>query len=133
MDLRNCPECGKVFVYIHTNLCPACKKNEEEDFLKVNAYLRDHPQITIFELSEETGVDEVRIVKWVREGRIEGKSYPGLAVSCERCGKLVQSGRYCIQCSNELARGFTDQEKREEKQSPDEIRAKFHIKENKRS
>ncbi|MFZ7101358.1 MAG: TIGR03826 family flagellar region protein [Peptococcaceae bacterium] len=131
MDLRNCPQCGRVFVYLHSNLCPACKKNEEEEFVKVKNHLKKNPHISIFELSEATEVDESKIVKWVREGRLEGENHTGLTVSCERCGKMMPKGRYCQQCSNELAKGFSgplsSKERKEELVNKPKV--KFHIKE----
>ncbi|MFZ5945241.1 MAG: MerR family transcriptional regulator [Bacillota bacterium] len=128
MDLKNCPECGKVFVYNNVNLCPACRKQDEAEFIKVKEYLQKNPKIGIFDLAEATEVDEEKIVRWVREGRIEGKNYSGISVSCDRCGKLIQSGRYCTQCSSELAKGFYIFTQKDE-DSIDKNKVKFHIKE----
>jgi flagellar operon protein (TIGR03826 family) len=128
MNLRNCPECGRVFVYSTVNMCHACRQKEEEEFIKVKEYLYQNPKIGIFELSEATEVDESKIVRWVREGRIEGKSFPGIVVPCDRCGKPIPNGRYCSQCSNDLARGFSSFTKKEE-EPPIRTKAKFHIKE----
>lgn len=56
MNLRNCPQCGKLFVYNIRNLCPECIKKDEKDFGCVRDYLYNHPRATIEEISEETGV-----------------------------------------------------------------------------
>jgi len=127
MDLRNCPECGKVFVYTSVNMCPECRKEEEQEFIKVKEYLYKNPKIGIYELSEATEVDEAKIIRWVREGRIEGKSFPGIVVTCDRCGKPIPEGRYCQSCSNELARGFLNISKKNE-ESTQKTTAKFHTK-----
>lgn len=130
MDLRNCPECGKVFAYITTNMCPACSKEEEQEFTKVKEYLYKNPKIGIYELAEATEVDEAKIIRWIREGRIEGKSFPGIVVPCERCGKPIPEGRYCQTCSNELARGF-GKFTREAPSPQVRNKEKFHIKHDK--
>jgi flagellar operon protein (TIGR03826 family) len=128
VELRNCPECGKIFAFTGINMCHQCIKEDEKEFSKVKEYLYDNPHVGIFELAEATGVDEAKIVRWVREGRIEGK-FPGIVVSCERCGKPISEGRFCSPCSNELARGFSNAIQKSEgpKQSSSE-KARFHIK-----
>ncbi|NLT94720.1 MAG: MerR family transcriptional regulator [Clostridia bacterium] len=131
MELRNCPECGKIFAFVGINLCPKCKEEDEKEFIKVKEYLYKNPNVGIFELAEATEVDEAKIVRWVREGRIEGK-YPGMVVSCERCGKSIFEGRFCPSCSNELARSFSgslniNTTKKPELSKTSE-KAKFHIK-----
>ncbi|MGI6227958.1 MAG: TIGR03826 family flagellar region protein [Peptococcales bacterium] len=126
MDLRNCPECGKVFVYTIANLCPACREEEEMEFTRVKEYLYENPKIGIYELAGETQVDEAKIVRWIREGRIEGKNYSGLAVPCERCGKSIFEGRYCPQCSNDLAKGFSSITAKTTKTRSNN-KGKFHI------
>ncbi|KJS19045.1 MAG: hypothetical protein VR72_20075 [Clostridiaceae bacterium BRH_c20a] len=125
MDLRNCPDCGKVFVYNTVNMCPDCRKEEEQEFIKVKEYLYKNPKIGAYDLSEATEVDEGKIVRWVREGRIQGKSFPGIVIPCDRCGKPIPEGRYCGSCSNELARGFSNATKQAEEPSVN-IKAKFH-------
>jgi len=127
MDLRNCPECGKVFAYISVNMCPNCKKEDDKEFIKVKEYLYKNPKIGIYDLSEATEVDEAKIVRWVREGRIEGKSFPGIVVPCDRCGKPIAEGRYCQTCSNELARGFYGATRKEDEYEV-KARVKFHTK-----
>ncbi|WP_245984897.1 hypothetical protein [Biomaibacter acetigenes] len=53
MELRNCPVCGKLFVYTVRNLCPECAKKDEENFEKVRQYLYDVPQATLEEIAEK--------------------------------------------------------------------------------
>ena len=56
MKLRNCPQCGKLFVYSHRNLCPECLKKDEQDFDTVRDFLYDNPQASLEEISEETRI-----------------------------------------------------------------------------
>lgn len=125
MELRNCPQCGKLFTYISINLCPHCLREDEEDFRKVKEYLYENPGAGLIELAEATEVDESKIIRWIREGRLEDKKFTGLLIPCERCGTQISSGRYCASCAQELARGFsqglTKPEKQEKKSG-----VKFH-------
>lgn len=121
MELRNCPECGKVFTYIRKNLCAACLERDEQTFKEVKKYLITHPGIDIVSLSEATGVEESKILKYLKEGRIEAKGAgAGLLLECEGCGKIIVSGRFCSSCAQNLAKGFNDVVKPKEVEKKDE-------------
>ncbi|WP_422446897.1 TIGR03826 family flagellar region protein [Thermoanaerobacterium sp. DL9XJH110] len=102
MELRNCPECGKLFVYTVKNLCPDCVKKEEEDFEKVRDYLYDNPGATIEEVSEKTGVDSKKVLEFLREGRLVLKNANAGILSCEMCGAPILTGRYCDKCAGDM-------------------------------
>lgn len=120
MDLRNCPECGKVFVFVSRDLCPDCFRKEEEMFKKIQKYLRRKPQATVAEISEATAVPEEKILFFLREGRLVSKN-PLLV--CERCGKPIFSGRYCEKCCSELT-GTVEPEYKPSQKEPEFIDAK---------
>ncbi|MDK2919903.1 MAG: hypothetical protein PWQ37_2636 [Candidatus Petromonas sp.] len=108
MDIRNCKECGKLFQYDGiSKLCYQCRRRDDEDFKKVKEYVYDHPGANITIVSEETEVSEDKILRYLREGKLEivGES-PGLVLDCERCGKAIRTGRYCEECSREIERGL---------------------------
>ncbi len=109
MDLRNCPQCGKLFAYTGSNkLCPVCRQTEEADFKKVRDYLWDHPGSTIEIVHEETGVDRELIIKFIKEDRLVAEGITiNFELECERCEELIEHGRYCKKCQDELIRGFT--------------------------
>jgi len=73
MQLRNCPRCGKLFVYYNHDICRDCFLREQEDFCKVRAYLEKHPGAKIWEISQETGVKFSVLKRFHRSGRLEGK------------------------------------------------------------
>lgn len=100
-DLRNCPECGRLFAYQGRNLCKKCQEEEENEYLVVRRYVREHPGATVFEVAEETGVEEEKILQFLRDGRLQSKGLTSV-LECERCGKKISSGRYCPQCIKEL-------------------------------
>lgn len=102
MDLRNCPQCGKVFRYTGRNLCHDCFAEEEKLFERVRDFLDDNQGAKLDKVEEATGVPADKILKWLREGRLisKGGVIPGLV--CERCGAPVESGRLCGKCSRQL-------------------------------
>lgn len=98
-DLRNCPVCGKVFVKISRNLCPECIEKEETEYEQVRKYLKDNPGASVEEISELTGVDEKKILRWIREGRIDATHDMGdTGLTCKRCGAEISIGNLCSKC-----------------------------------
>lgn len=107
MEVRNCPECGRLFNYIRTNLCPVCIKKNEDEFQKVRIHLRDNPNISILDLVEQTEVEEDKIIQWIREGRIEARGLKESPIKCAKCGAAIYSGTQCEKCNNELLSEIT--------------------------
>ncbi|MEW9123758.1 MAG: TIGR03826 family flagellar region protein [Thermotaleaceae bacterium] len=103
-DIRNCKKCGRIYQYDGVNkICARCRKGEDEDFAKVKEYLYDNPKSTITQVSEETGVEEDLILRYLRQGRLEIVGEGGsLVLDCERCGKSIRTGRFCDQCTHEM-------------------------------
>ena len=110
-DLRNCPRCGKLFAYIGRAICNRCVEQEEEEFKVVKEYIYDNPGATVFEVSDVTGVAVEKILRFLREERLEITSEnSNLILECEKCGAPIKTGRYCEQCraslTNEMKREF---------------------------
>ncbi|MBC7075364.1 MAG: MerR family transcriptional regulator [Syntrophomonadaceae bacterium] len=101
-DLKNCSQCGRLFAG-QGELCRRCQETEEDEFLTVRRYIRDHPGSSVFEVSEATGVEESKILSFLRRGRLEARGMVA-DLECERCGKRISSGRYCRKCLEELER-----------------------------
>jgi len=81
--------------------------DEEIEFKKVKEYVYDNPGATISETSQETGVSVEKIIRFLREERLEIKSEESnMVLECERCGVPIKSGRYCERCKRELNAGF---------------------------
>lgn len=107
MSIRNCPECGKIFTYIRTNLCPTCQQKDEEQYKLVRNYISRNPGTDIRSVSEATGIEEEKIIRYLREGRIINASTEVSAkIECEVCGKLISQGRYCDTCAEKLTSGL---------------------------
>lgn len=125
MNLRNCPECGKVFTYIRTNLCPACQAKDEEDFRAVRKFIAENPGADILSVSESTGISETRIFRYLREGRIHTAGRQGgIKLECEVCGELISSGRYCKNCADKLSAGLKKSIMEENQKALEEMKQK---------
>lgn len=125
MSLRNCPECGKVFTYIRTNLCPNCQQKDEEQYKFVRNFIARNPGTDIKTVSEQTGVDEEKIIRYLREGRIANASTgSSVKIECELCGKLISQGRYCDICAEKLTSGLKRSINEENKKVREEDRKK---------
>ncbi|WP_372998419.1 TIGR03826 family flagellar region protein [Lutispora sp.] len=103
-ELRNCIRCGKVFAYTYNPVCNKCLEQEEEEFKRVKEYIYENPGSTVFEVSDATGISVEKIMKFLREERLELSSdNTNLLLECESCGRPIKSGRYCEECKNQIA------------------------------
>ncbi len=110
-DLRNCRRCGKLFVYSGSPLCVKCTEQDEEIFVKVKEYIEKHPKCTTMEVADALDVPMEKILQFLREGKLElSGENTNMILGCERCGKSINTGRYCKDCAasmeNEFKKGF---------------------------
>lgn len=104
MSLANCSRCGKVFPSIAggRDLCQACIKEEESNYLKVFHYLSTRPSATAQEIAQATEVDVKEIYRYVRENRLRlVKTDTGLY--CESCEVPISQGKLCEKCRQKLS------------------------------
>lgn len=89
------------------DICPDCYDREEQDFAKVKEFLWDKKHASVDEVSEKTGVKKKKVVKFIRNGRLNAS---GLAIelylTCEGCGEPITEGRFCPTCREKLIQGF---------------------------
>lgn len=105
MELANCRNCKRLFNYIAgERICPACKDVLEKKFEEVKQYVREHPGENINTVAEECDVSLRQIKQWVREERLTFTDDSLVGLECERCGKMIHSGRFCQACAG----GLTD-------------------------
>jgi len=103
MAIKNCPKCGKLYSDDSGIICALCRKADVDVYEKVRSYIKDNPDRTINEVAEATEVSQKKIIRYIREGKIEISSGMLDDVRCESCGKPVTSGRYCPECSMKLS------------------------------
>ena len=103
-ELRNCKRCNKVFSYVAGLLiCPACTKEDEKLFERVNMYIRDNPGAHLNVVAEELDIPYETLLKYVKEGRLQVRSADGSYVMfCEKCGTMIKQGRFCRECENRI-------------------------------
>lgn len=103
-ELRNCPVCGKIFVKLVRNLCPDCIENEEQEFFQVREYLKDNAGASVEDITGYTGINEKKVLRWMREGRIEYTlHYGGASLTCDSCDAEINVGHLCAKCASNLA------------------------------
>lgn len=103
MELINCKKCGRMFGSQNGELyCSKCRVDDDADFKKVREYLYDNPGASVQEVAEGTGVSETLIIKFLKQERIEITEDENSLLSCERCGKSIKTGRYCVVCKAEM-------------------------------
>jgi flagellar operon protein (TIGR03826 family) len=106
-EIRNCPRCGKIFTYLGRPICSKCVEIEENEFKLVKEYIYDNPGATISEVSQETGVTVEKIMRFLREERLEIKSENcNLLLECEKCGRSIKTGRFCEKCKEQINKDF---------------------------
>jgi flagellar operon protein (TIGR03826 family) len=109
MDVRNCKRCGKIYNYTGSAVCGNCLRQEQEDFEKIREYLFKNPNSSTAEVSEATGIELKVISRFLKEGRLEAdyiRMSDDSALTCEKCGKPIISGRFCEGCVKQMQADF---------------------------
>ena len=97
-NTKNCRICGRVFSHPRNTLCPECMIRDEEDFQKVREFLKEFPGSKIDKVEEYTQVSRRKILKYLKEQRIElAENSPDL-LKCAKCGSPIRTGMYCADC-----------------------------------
>ncbi len=107
MNVRNCRSCGRIFNYFSgPHICPSCREALEAKFQEVKEYIREHKGAGIGEVAEACDVEVQQIHQWLRESRLEVTPDSPIQLTCENCGAVIRSGRFCEKCTNSVAQGF---------------------------
>ena len=103
MNLATCKSCGRLFnVIVNKKLCPACINQLEEKFQEVKKYLNEHPNAPVNQVSEECGVSVKQIKTWVREERLSFTVGSANGITCDGCGEMILTGRFCAHCRQKM-------------------------------
>ena len=104
MNVTNCRSCGRLFnVLSNEKICPDCRKKLEDKFQQVKKYLEENPNSSMETVSREMDVSLKQIKKWVREERLILSDASEAEITCERCGKMIGTGKYCDECKTTMA------------------------------
>ncbi|GGF91558.1 TIGR03826 family flagellar region protein [Paenibacillus abyssi] len=102
MNLGNCPRCGKLYATNLRDVCPNCVKEIDKEYEKCASFLKENRGCTMQELSDETGVSNRQIAKFIREGRISIMNAPNMGYPCEVCGTFIRDSNMCPECRSKL-------------------------------
>ena len=87
-------------------MCKDCGHKMFDDYGKVREYLDLHRGATATEVSVATGVPVGKIRQMVREEKFEITQNSAVFMACEKCGKPIRSGRFCVSCSDARTSSF---------------------------
>lgn len=65
------------------------------------------------DVAEECETTLRQIKKWVREERLVFSEDSLVGLECERCGRMIHSGRFCKDCAGGLENAFNDAYRRQ--------------------
>ena len=105
MDVINCKGCGRLFnALTRVRLCPNCQAKLEEKFQEVKKFIQQNRRASMQMVCEECDVEPGQIQAWIRQERLQFAEDSPIKVSCEKCGCMISSGRYCDKCKNDMSR-----------------------------
>ena len=107
MNVKNCRKCRRIFNYVMGPiLCPNCREAEEAKFQEVKKYVQENRRCGMQEVSEACDVSLNQIQQWLREERLVLSDDSPMGIACEKCGKMIKSGRFCPECVNQMTNSF---------------------------
>ena len=100
-----CRKCGGKLFYEGngTYKCHDCGETEMDDFGKIKQYLEKNGATPAVQIAEDTGISINVINVFLRDGRLEIPEGSKIYIKCERCGCALRFGRYCADCTRQLA------------------------------
>jgi flagellar operon protein (TIGR03826 family) len=101
-EVMNCPNCGNIFRKTTWPICQDCKNEMEAELSKCTEYIRRNRLTTMIQLTENTGVPEQKITKYIRDSKIYIGDVPNLYYPCELCGGNIRKGNLCIKCRTKI-------------------------------
>ena len=130
MEPTNCPRCGRVFMKVFESICPTCVKEEDQSFEEVRAYVKEHPNRSIKVVSEACNVSVKRILRYIREGKLEATTGMQADVTCSKCGVPIPKGRMCAKCIGEVSAQVEEMKPTETEASKADNRRMYTIQKN---
>jgi flagellar operon protein (TIGR03826 family) len=116
-EIMNCPRCNALFMKNKfRDVCDRCFKEDEKMYDTVYQFLkkRENRAATMETVIAHTGVEEELLYKWVKKGRIQTKMFSNLGYPCDKCGKVINSGKLCDGCAGGIKRDLMQFEANQE-------------------
>lgn len=132
MNVMNCRNCGRLFnVFSSEKICPDCRKKMEDKFQEVKSYLQENPNSSMEVVARETSVSIKQIKMWVREERLILSEASEAGITCECCGRMIRTGKYCDECKTsmtlKLRSAFAPQNEADNRNSLDRDRERMRF------
>lgn len=111
----NCAVCGAPLEYTGLGhyLCHECGHEQLDDYGKVREFLDENENAPIGFIEACTGVSKDFIKRLLDDGMVQITGGSKVKLLCNRCGKTITYGRYCPECTMDLANGIkSDYEKK---------------------
>ena len=97
---------------------PGMHAKVRREILTGKRLLEDNPHATIPEIAKDNEVSTRQIEQWVREERLYFSDDSPYGIGCERCGKIIKTGRFCDSCRNDMANTFQNAYQKKEAPKP---------------
>lgn len=105
MSVQHCKRCDKLFVKIKSPYCLECNEEIERQFKIIRNYIQSNPTSDISAILDETKVEEPVLLYLLREERLSAT--PLAEIPCRNCGRPIQCGKYCSDCTTKMTNDFT--------------------------
>jgi flagellar operon protein (TIGR03826 family) len=93
-----------------------CHEKEEKCFEKVYVFIRQkkNRRATMMEVCSATGVEQQKITRFIKQGRLRVADFPNLWYPCDSCETPIREGKLCESCRAELRKSVESYEKESE-------------------
>lgn len=101
--IANCKRCDRLFQKTIRDICPSCIREQQELVGVIRNHLKKHPYATVPEVAQATQIDVEDIVDLIEQNALNLVDFPNFTLTCERCERVTQDGRFCNSCKEEMA------------------------------
>lgn len=105
----NCKENIMQFVGGGEYKCPTCGHTAYDDWGRVREYLYSHKYATALDVSNELGIPRGTINQMLREEKIQIADGANSLLTCQMCGRVIRSGRFCSVCEKRMHQNIEEQ------------------------
>lgn len=103
MEIKVCKKCKRLFNYVAGEcFCMDCLEYVDKAFKRVNRYVTEHNEVSMDEASTDCNVPLVQVQTWIHEEKLHTVDEEKIYSTCEKCGKSIPSGNFCVLCKNEI-------------------------------
>ncbi|MFH1741933.1 MAG: hypothetical protein ABIH23_23260 [bacterium] len=88
----NCEACGNYKALDSYGHCESCSKTEEDLVAVAREYIRRNQKVSMSDLAETLGIDQIRVFRWVQQGRLRATGHREI---CPDCRQPILKGMFC--------------------------------------